>query len=117
MGKSKSCRSSVGKSDTGDECSGVSSIGGVERCGSSGLEAVHCHGQSDVDGSHGSAGFASHVGAVLSVAPRSRSPSRADLLKVFPFKKAGTVFEAGSSVDGRTRLRAAFYRDITAASS
>ena len=44
VGKSKSCSSSVGKSDTGDECSGGSSIGGVERRGSSGLDAVHCHG-------------------------------------------------------------------------
>ena len=103
--------SGAGKSGTGDEGSGGSSIGGVERRGSSGLEAVHCHGQSDVDGSRGSAGFASHVEAVLSVAPRSGSPSRADFPKVFPFKKACkvTVFEAGSSVDGRTRMRAAFF--------
>ena len=114
-----SCRLSVGMSDTGDGRSGGSSTGRVERRGSSGLEAVHCHGQSDVDGSRGSAGFASHVEAALSVAPRSRSPSRADFPKVFPFKKACkvTVFEAGSSVDGGTRMRAGFYRDNAAANS
>ena len=119
VGKSKSCRSSVGKSDTGDECSGGSSIGGVERRGSSGLEADHCHGQSEVDGSHGFAGFVSNVGAVPFVGPRSRSPNRADFPKVLPFKKAckGAVFEAGCSVDGRSRMLAAFDRDITAASS
>ena len=40
-GKSIVCRSSVGKSDTGDGCSGGSSIGRVERRDSSDLGTCH----------------------------------------------------------------------------
>ena len=45
-----SCKSGSGKSGTGGECSGVSSIGGVERRGSSGRIFMSCRssvGKSD----------------------------------------------------------------------
>jgi len=47
------------------------------------------------------------------------SPGRADLPTVLPCKRANqeTVLEAGASDEGRSRMLAAFDRDVTAASS